>query len=159
MITEIINSQNKAEVCEEMISLIEKAIATVADEMGVPEEFEVSVTLTDDENIREINRDYRNIDKSTDVLSFPMFSFSEPGVFAEEFFEEENILGDIIISVETAIKQGEEYGHGTGREVAYLTVHSMLHLLGYDHMEDDEKALMREKEEYFLEKIGKRREI
>lgn len=156
---EIICEQTNVKISDEFEKLIEKSICTVAGEMGVPDDFEVAVTLVDDESIREINRDYRNIDKSTDVLSFPMFSFSEPGVFAEDFFEEENILGDIIISVETAIRQGMEYGHGTEREVAFLTVHSMLHLLGYDHIEEDDRVLMREREEYFLDKLGLRREI
>lgn len=157
MIIEIINQQEKAEFSKEMESLIKEAVNLVADEAGLSKEFEVSVTICDDESIREINRDYRNIDKSTDVLSFPMFSYSEPEVFAEEIFDGENTFGDIIISLETAIRQSEEYGHSAEREVSFLVVHSMLHLLGYDHIEDADRALMRKREEYFLEKMGQRR--
>jgi len=157
MIIEIINEQDKLSFDEETEKLIETAINTVAAEVDLPVEMEVSVTIVDDENIREINREYREIDKSTDVLSFPMFSFSEPEVFDEEIFEGENMLGDIIISLETAARQAEEYGHSAAREVSFLTVHSMLHLLGYDHIEDDDRVIMREREEYFLDKIGQRR--
>lgn len=157
MIIEIINQQEKAEFSKEMESLIKEAVNLVADEAGLSEDFEVSVTICDDESIREINRDYRNIDKSTDVLSFPMFSYSEPEVFAEEIFDGENTFGDIIISLETAIRQSIEYGHSAEREVSFLVVHSMLHLLGYDHIEDADRALMRKREEYFLEKMGQRR--
>jgi probable rRNA maturation factor len=157
MIIEIINQQEKSEFSKEMENLIKDAINLVADEAQLSKDFEVSVTICDDESIKEINREYRNIDKSTDVLSFPMFSYSEPEVFSEEIFEGENTFGDIIISLETAIRQSEEYGHSSEREVAFLTVHSMLHLLGYDHIEDSDRALMREREEYFLEKMGQRR--
>ncbi len=156
MIIEIYNEQSKADFSKEMEEIIEKAVNMVAEETGLSENFEVSVTICDDEAIREINRQHRGLDKSTDVLSFPMFSYSEPEVFEENFFGD-SAFGDIVISLETAIRQSEEYGHSAMREVSFLTIHSMLHLLGYDHIEEDDRALMREREEYFLEKIGQRR--
>ena len=156
MQAEIVNEQSKAEFSKEMEEIIEKAINLVADEVSLGSEFEVCVTICDDEAIREINREHRNIDKSTDVLSFPMFSYSEPEVFEEDFFGD-TAFGDIVISLETAIRQSEEYGHSAMREVSFLTIHSMLHLLGYDHIDEGDRTLMREKEEYYLEKMGQRR--
>ena len=157
MIIEIINGQNKLPFGEKEESLIINAIEVVSKEADLSEGTEVSVTICDNEEIREINREFRNIDKATDVLSFPMYSYSEPMVLAEEVLEGENMLGDIVISLERAREQAEEYGHSTERELSFLTVHSMLHLLGYDHMEEEERVQMREREEYFLEKIGQRR--
>ena len=157
MIIEIINEQESVRFGDDEKKLIEKAVQAVADEAGLSDATEVSVTIVDDAKIREINCSFRNIDKSTDVLSFPMFSYTEPMVLAEEIWEGESMLGDIVISLETAASQAEEFGHSLGRELSFLTVHSMLHLLGYDHMEESERAIMREREEYFLEKIGQRR--
>lgn len=157
MIIEIINEQESARFGDDEKKLIEKAVQAVADEAGLSDATEVSVTIVDDAKIREINSSFRNIDKSTDVLSFPMFFYTEPMVLAEEIWEGESMLGDIVISLETAARQAEEFGHSLGRELSFLTVHSMLHLLGYDHMEESERAIMREREEYFLEKIGQRR--
>ncbi|HWI55422.1 MAG TPA: rRNA maturation RNase YbeY [Desulfobacteria bacterium] len=109
---------------------------------------EVSIVFTDDTYIRELNYQYRHKDSSTDVLSFAMEESNddEPDVG----WDEENILGDIIISVETAERQAKEYGHSFEREMAYLTTHGMLHLLGYDHENEEERSLMREKEEQVL---------
>ena len=110
------------------------------------------MTFVDDEQIKEYNNEYRNIDKSTDVLSFPL---GENGIYDVNPLTNNKMLGDIVISVEHAIAQGELYGHGLRREIAYLTVHSMLHLLGYDHVDEGvEKAKMREKEEAILTKLG-----
>lgn len=123
-------------------------------------EFEVSVLITDDDGIHELNRDYRGIDRKTDVLSFPMLEYESEEKPKDEIFEdEENILGDIVISLETAVSQAEEYGHSVLREVCFLTVHSMLHLFGYDHEEDADRQKMREREEYFLNKLGLVRDI
>ena len=132
--------------------LIRKAcIATLVEE-SFNDNAEVEVTFVDDEQIREYNNNYRNIDKSTDVLSFPL---GEDGVYDINPVTNNKMLGDIVISVEHAIAQGELYGHGIRREVGYLTVHSMLHLLGYDHVDEGiEKARMREKEEAILTKLG-----
>lgn len=114
---------------------------------------EVSVTFTDDAGIRELNKNFRNIDSATDVLSFPLFDFEgseEPAVD-----ELENMLGDIVISLERAEAQAEEYGHSFEREVAFLTVHSMLHLLGYDHVNSEEEELdMRRRQTAIMEMLG-----
>lgn len=132
--------------------LVRKAcIATLVEE-NFSDNAEVDVTLVNDEQIKEYNCEYRNIDKSTDVLSFPL---GENGKYDTNPETNNKMLGDIVISVDHAFSQGELYGHGLRREIAYLTVHSMLHLLGYDHVDEGvEKAKMREKEEVILSKLG-----
>jgi probable rRNA maturation factor len=116
---------------------------------------EVSVTFTDDVRIRELNKQYRNIDKSTDVLSFPL---GENGEYDINHDTGAKILGDIVISIDHAEAQAEEYGHTLQREIGFLTVHSMLHLLGYDHVNGGlEEVRMREKEETVLTKLGLKR--
>lgn len=118
---------------------------------GLSGDAEISVTIVNDLDIRKINHAHRNIDKVTDVLSFPMIDFAkgerppEKGPY---------ILGDIIISIETAIKQAEEYGHSIEREIGFLTAHSMLHLMGYDHMEPSEEKEMFQKQEEILNSMG-----
>ena len=110
------------------------------------------ILFIDEDEIRELNKNQRGIDAVTDVLSFPL---GEDGVYDTNPETNNKMLGDIVISVEHAIAQGELYGHGLRREIAYLTVHSMLHLLGYDHVDEGiEKAKMREKEEIVLTKLG-----
>lgn len=117
-----------------------------------PHPCEISVTFVDDEKIHEINKEYRNVDRSTDVLSFPMFENGEYEVSPETGCV---ALGDIVLSMEHAKAQAEEYGHSFEREVAYLTVHSMLHLMGYDHEAGGlEQVRMREKEEGILKQLG-----
>ena len=133
-------------------SLLEKMYAAATflfEKEGVyAERAEVSLTLVEPEEIREINAEYRNVDSVTDVLSFPQYE----GV--EDMPEDgELILGDVVICVERAKEQAEEFGHSYEREFVYLFVHSLLHLLGYDHMEEDEKAVMREKEEMVMSHI------
>lgn len=125
-----------------------------------PFDGQVTVTITDDAGIREYNREYRRIDSATDVLSFPLNDFYR-GVPGEELGElmdpvsRSVPLGDMIISIQRAREQAREYGHGLARECAYLTVHSMLHLLGYDHVDEgEEKAAMREREEAILALLG-----
>ena len=104
--------------------------------------YEVSVSIVDNHEIKELNREYRGIDEETDVLSFPM---------EDEFvMEGPLLLGDIIISAEKALEQAEEYNHSLYREMSYLTAHSMFHLMGYDHMTDDEKSIMRKKEKEIM---------
>lgn len=139
-----------------MRDLIRNAVNTVMSDVGAGD-FEVSVLITDDEKIQKINKEFRGIDKKTDVLSFPMFEFDEVEKPCAEF-EGETELGDIVISLETAFSQAEEYGHSAAREMAFLTVHSMLHLFGYDHMEENDRIKMRVREEYFLSKLGLERE-
>lgn len=117
---------------------------------------EVSVTFTDDEQIRELNNQFRHINKSTDVLSFPL---GENGVYDVNPATDAKMLGDIVISMEHAVKQARDYGHSLQREMAFLTVHSMLHLLGYDHENGGLEAMrMREKEENILLSLGQPRQ-
>ena len=139
--------------------LIRKAACAALEAEGIVEPCEIDVLLTDNEGIREFNRQFRNVDSPTDVLSFPLNEFT-PGNFDPEAAERDPgtgriLLGDIVMSLEEARSQGEEYGHGPEREIAYLTVHSVLHLLGYDHVDEGEqKRLMRSREEYICQKIG-----
>ena len=111
----------------------------------------ISITLTNPDNIRKINREYRNIDKETDVLSFPMFEKEE--IEQVKNVEHEETLGDIIISISRVMEQAEEYGHSFERELAYMVVHGFYHLMGEDHMEEEEKKIMREKEENVLSRL------
>ena len=147
---------------EEILSPeLEEAILKAAAESLKYEEFdencEISVSIVDNEEIRQINKQFRNIDRATDVLSFPMLTFEE-GEEAEVNENDEIILGDIIISLERAREQAEEYGHSLKREVAFLTAHSMLHLLGYDHMEPEEEAEMFGRQKEILLNAGFPRE-
>ena len=113
---------------------------------------EVSVTFVDNEEIREINRKFRNIDRATDVLSFPLFDEDGMDAHVEEL---DCMLGDIVLSLERAREQSAEFGHSFEREVAFLTVHSMLHLLGYDHeLSDEDDADMRRRQTEIVEKMG-----
>lgn len=115
----------------------------------------ISITLTTPENIRKINREYRNIDKETDVLSFPMFEQEELGKIIESKDNiVEDVLGDIIISVERVKEQAIEYGHSFERELAYMLVHGFYHLMGYDHIKEEDKVLMRPKEEKILKDLN-----
>ena len=113
-------------------------------------EIYISVMLTDEENIREINNKYRNIDKATDVLSFPMFEKDE----IDEAKTRKEPLGDIVICIPIVQKQAKEYGHSSEREFAYMLVHGFYHLMGYDHIQEEDKLEMREKEENILNKLG-----
>ena len=111
----------------------------------------VEITLTTPEHIREINKEYRNIDKSTDVLSFPMFEKEdlEKGIKNNKF-QEEDVLGDIVISIQRVKEQAEEYGHSFERELSYMIVHGFYHLMGYDHIKEEDKIQMRKKEKTVL---------
>ena len=111
----------------------------------------ITITLTTPENIKEINKKYRNIDKETDVLSFPMFEREElQEKIKNNQFTHEDVLGDIVISIEQVKKQAVEYGHSFERELSYMMVHGFYHLMGYDHMTEEEKKEMREKEDKVL---------
>lgn len=119
----------------------------------------ISITLTTPDNIHKINKKYRNVDRATDVLSFPMFEKEEiDNKIAQKDFEHEDVLGDIVISIEQVEKQAKEYGHSFEREFAYMLVHGFYHLMGYDHIKEEDKVIMRPKEEKVLEKLGIRRE-
>ena len=146
--------------------LAERVVSFCLEHEQFPYEAEVNLTLTDNDGIHAINREYRQIDRPTDVLSFPMLSYDAPGDFAfleaekEEDFNqetEEAMLGDIIISVEKVKEQAENYGHSLEREYAFLIAHSMLHLFGYDHMEPEEAQIMEAKQRELLEKLEIRR--
>lgn len=156
------NNQDK-ELGFDWERLAEQVIDRVLDFEQCPYEAEVSLTLTDNREIRRLNREFRGIDRETDVLSFPMINFREPAGYeildteeADCFHPEsgELMLGDIVISVEKAMEQGEAYGHGLRREFAFLVAHSVLHLLGYDHMVPEEASVMEEKQEAVLVSLG-----
>lgn len=111
----------------------------------------ITVTLTNPENIKEINKEYRNIDRATDVLSFPMFQKDElEEKIKNNDFEHEDILGDLVISIDKVKEQAVEYGHSFERELSYMLVHGFYHLMGYDHIEEEDKKIMRPKEEKIL---------
>lgn len=119
----------------------------------------VSITLTTPDNIHKINKEYRNVDKATDVLSFPMFTKEEIDQKIEKNdFQHEDVLGDIIISIEKVKEQAQEYEHSFEREFAYMIVHGFYHLMGYDHIREEDKVIMRPKEEKVLNELGIRRE-
>ena len=113
----------------------------------------ISITLTVPEEIQKINKQYRNIDKPTDVLSFPMFQKEELEKLMQSDYHVEDVLGDIIISIPKVEEQAAEYGHSFERELAYMTVHGFYHLMGYDHISDNEKKEMRKKEDEILNKL------
>lgn len=115
----------------------------------------ISITLTNPENIRRINKEYRNIDKETDVLSFPMFEKEEiDNIINSKEHIVEDVLGDIIISIERVAEQAKEYGHSFERELSYMIVHGFYHLMGYDHIKEEDKKIMRPKEEKILNDLN-----
>ena len=139
-------------------SLCRRAIKATLQEEGIETPVEISVLVSDDKGLREINREHRDIDAVTDVLSFPNQVYI-PGAFranAEDVNPETGVLhlGDIVLSCERAESQAKEYGHETTREIAYLMVHSTLHLLGYDHEDPADKERMREREDHVLDTLG-----
>jgi probable rRNA maturation factor len=139
------NVQKKVAVDESLIGLLSRAVQAVLKDEGYREDAEVSLVFVDDDYIQELNKKYRGVDSPTDVLSFAML---EGESLPEE--EEEVILGDVVISLETVGRQAREFGHSFQREAAYLTVHGVLHLLGYDHQEEENHRKMREREEDVL---------
>jgi probable rRNA maturation factor len=147
------NQQKKVDFSEAMGSLIKKSIEEALNYEGLDFIDEVDVLLVDNESIRILNRDFRDVDKETDVLSFPMYDGIEDIMSKKESIAP-MLLGDIVISLEQAKVQGLDFGHGIEREVSYLTVHSILHLLGYDHMQESDKKIMREKEKNIMMHMG-----
>lgn len=158
------------ETSKEFPFSVQEIFGKVADEVlkseGCPYEACINLLLTDNEGIRGYNREYRSIDKETDVLSFPNVDYKNAGDFAAAKEHEadcfdlssgELILGDIIISVEKAEEQSKEYGHSELREIAFLIAHSMFHLCGYDHMTKEDAAVMEQKQEMALDRLGIRR--
>lgn len=143
--------------------LAKKIVDFCLEYVDFPYEAEVNLTLTDNEGIHSINKEFREIDSPTDVLSFPLLSYETPGDFS--FLEEEDsndfnpdtgeaLLGDIVISIEKVVEQAESYGHSMEREYAFLITHSMLHLFGYDHMEEAEAKVMEEKQKDILNQMN-----
>lgn len=145
----------------DFLEVAEAVMETVLDQEGCPYESQVCLVLTDDETIHKTNLEYRQIDRATDVLSFPMVDFSSPADYTileedDSCFDPETgelLLGDIMISIPRAVEQAAAYGHSIKREYAFLVAHSMLHLLGYDHMEEEERIVMEQKQEEALQHL------
>ena len=139
------NQQHQVQIPPQLETSLEKIAELSLEIEDIDPRAEISLVFVDDQGIQELNKNYRDKDQPTDVLSFPLWD--------EEDFEHSNeiLLGDIIISLETAKRQAEEYGHTLEREIAYLMVHGLLHLLGYDHMSEEEKQVMRQREEEILQ--------
>lgn len=143
----------------------EKVMNTALDYIGFPYESQINLILTDNEGIHKINKEFRGIDRETDVLSFPSVEYEEAGRFdgfdeMDELFDLESgefILGDMMISADRVFSQAEEYGHSELREYAFLIAHSMLHLFGYDHMTDEEAEQMEKMQEEILNELGIKR--
>ena len=156
IITLLSNEQNKLDPPEDIEHLIEICTAAALEEEGIDDTAEVSVTLVDNEGIRELNREHRDIDRETDVLSFPL---GDDDGYEVDPDNDAIMLGDIVISLEKAAAQAQEYGHSYRREVAFLITHSLFHLLGYDHVnsEEEEKEMFG-KQEKVLDKLGITRE-
>ncbi len=151
----IANDQKDVKIPTGVRLLVRRCCNAVLTYEGFGEPAEISVTFVDDDTIHELNRQHRNVDSSTDVLSFPL---GEDGVYDKNLETGACLLGDIVISVPTAVRQAETYGHSLQREIGFLTVHSMLHLLGYDHVNGGIEAVrMREKEERVLTELGLKR--
>lgn len=142
----------KGVIDSETKKLVRNACRAVLKSEGFEYPAQVDVTFVDDKEIEKLNREFRNIDRSTDVLSFPL---GENGIYDINPENGAYMLGDVVISVDHAVAQAELYGHGREREIAFLTVHSMLHLLGYDHVgSKEEERIMRRKEEEILASLG-----
>ena len=153
----IINIESEVEIDESMLADIQRALELAGEIYGV-ENSEVSVTLTNDQRIHELNLQYRGIDRPTDVLSFAFRDSDEPEIFSDADSDQPEILGDIIISIDRAKSQAEEFGHSIRREIVFLTVHGILHLLGYDHMEETDRLEMESEQKFMMERLGISRE-
>lgn len=141
-------------------TVIKEAVAEVLHGEGVDMPVEVSVTVTNDEEIQKLNLEHRGMDRPTDVLSFPMLEFFHPGEIdaaVGDYDQEKLLLGDIVISLERALRQAEEFGHSLQREIGFLAAHSTLHLLGYDHETAEDEAVMIEKQKHYLNNLGLKR--
>ncbi|NSB16840.1 rRNA maturation RNase YbeY [Clostridium beijerinckii] len=158
------NRQNKVEASEKLIERLTEVIEFALKEEEVNMKCEISLLFVDNNEIKEINNETRGINRETDVLSFPMLEYENKKVFKDmykdykfsqsDFDGDELVLGDIVLSLEKALEQSKEFNHSYEREASYLVVHSVLHLLGYDHMEDDDKIIMRSREEDILNKLN-----
>lgn len=157
-----LDNEASAELDLDYEDLIKKVVRECLEYEGCPYEAEISIIFTDDEEIKKINNEFRGLDTPTDVLSFPAIEYKTSGDFTS--FDEEDsyyfnpetgelILGDIVISVERAISQAKDYGHSIIREIGFLTAHSMFHLMGYDHMSDEDRVVMEEKQKAVLNNL------
>ena len=157
---EFINAQKSIKVSKEIKDMLKSCCDRVLETEGFNMPAEVCITFTDNENIKKLNSEQRDISKVTDVLSFPLNDFERPGDFRDIKPDETGriALGDIVISLEKAKEQAFDYGHSFEREVAFLCVHSMLHLLGYDHMTPADEVIMCEKQEEVLNSLGIKRQ-
>lgn len=143
----LIDNQNDLiRLNEELENKIEQALVETLKNTGYGTDYEISISVVDADEIKQLNAEYRGNDNVTDVLSFPLYE--------REYIPEEGMLGDIVICIERVKEQAKEFGHSEEREFVYLAVHSMLHLLGYDHMEEDEKIEMRSKEKEIMKNLG-----
>lgn len=152
------NEQTKFKVDKDTRDLVRSAVKTSLEYMGFSARAEVSVMFVDNAQIRELNRMHREIDRTTDVLSFPLFEYDDDGEILEEELDfnpnGEMLLGDIVISLERAAEQAREYGHSFEREIGFLTVHSMLHLFGFDHMTPEDEKEMFGYQDEILNQMG-----
>ncbi|OUO28639.1 rRNA maturation RNase YbeY [Lachnoclostridium sp. An298] len=158
-----IETEGETEFDFDIREVAELVVDAVLEHEKCPYEAEISLLLTHNDEIHEMNLEHRGIDRATDVLSFPMLEFDHPGDFSiideetADVFDPESgelMLGDIVISVDKVLEQAQEYGHSPKREYAFLIAHSMLHLCGYDHMDDEERKVMEEKQRAIMEKIN-----
>lgn len=140
------NQDEKIKISEEMEKLISNSLQTGLEHLGYGSDYEISITIVDEEEIRQLNHEYRSVDKVTDVLSFPLYERDE--------IPESGMLGDIVICSQRVKEQAEEFGHSEEREFIYLSIHSLLHLLGFDHIEEDDRIEMRSKEKEIMKEIG-----
>ena len=166
--TSYVENETEAVFEFDVQKIADSVIMRVLEIEACPYEVQVNVLLTDNEGIHEFNREHRGIDRETDVLSFPNVDFETEGDFdideerEADYFDPDTgelILGDIIISVDKVKEQAESYGHSTKREFAFLVAHSMLHLCGYDHMEEEEAKVMEAKQEEILTALGITRDV
>ena len=165
--TSYVENETQKQFSFDVQAVLESVMEAVMEAERCPYETSVNLLLTDDEGIRAYNRQYRDIDHETDVLSFPNISFARAGDFSlveaceADYYDPDSgelLLGDIILSVDRVLSQAEEYGHSVLREFAFLTAHSMFHLCGYDHMNEAEAAVMEDRQETVLTRLGITRE-
>lgn len=166
--TSYVENETEVELPFNIQEILEQVMDAVMEMENCPYEATVNLLLTDNAGIREYNKNYRGIDRETDVLSFPSIPFEQEGDFTAvelseaDFFDPDTgelILGDIIISVDRVLSQAQEFGHSILREFAFLTAHSMFHLCGYDHMEERAESIMEDKQETVLQQLGITRDV
>lgn len=165
--TSYVENETQVSFSFDIKEVADSVMETVLVQEGCPYEAQINLLLTDNEGIRTYNAQFREIDRATDVLSFPNVDYEEPADFSDleeqeaDYFDPDSgelILGDIIISVDKVKEQSQSYGHSEKREFAFLVAHSMLHLCGYDHMEEEEAKIMEAKQEEALKRLGITRE-